>query len=197
MRISKTSHSATAALAAAVLLLAGAPMAVAQQTTPVSELSPAERDRMMLESQSRVMDADRLYQEAKAHQERGEWKKAAARYERSARLRGDGDMKTAKLYWKAADAYFLAGKPGRSVTNFERAAASAMEFGDITLAADSYLKAALISQERGDQIRANDNGWKAHRLSGSTALSAEVRRAIRQHLVVGETIVALGGGILR
>lgn len=197
MRIYDIRHTATAVLAATVLLLAGAPTAAAQQPTRVSDLSRADRDRVMLENRSRVMDADRLYREAVAHQDRGEWRKAAARYERSARLRGGGDMKTPKLYRKAADAYFLAGKQGRAVTNFERAARSALDFGDVTLAADSYLKAALLSQERGDDIRANENGWKAQRLSGSTALSDEVRRAIRQHLKVGETAVALGGGIPR
>lgn len=193
MRINDIRHTATAVLAATVLLLAGAPTAAAQQPTRVSDLSRADRHHVMLENQSRLVDADRLYREAMAHQERGEWKKAAARYERSARLRGAGDMKTPKLYRKAADAYFLAGKQGRAVTNFERAARSALDFGDVTLAADSYLKAALLSHERGDEIRANDNGWKAQRLSGSTALSEEVRRTIRQHLKVGETAVALGG----
>jgi len=197
MRINDIRDTATAVLATTVFLLAGAPTAAAQQPTRVSDLSRADRDRVMLENRSRVMDADRLYREAVAHQDRGEWRKAAARYERSARLRGDGDMKTPKLYRKAADAYFLAGKQGRAVTNFERAARSALDFGDVTLAADSYLKAALLSQERGDDIRANENGWKAQRLSGSTALSDEVRRAIRQHLKVGETAVALGGGIPR
>ena len=123
-------------------------------------------------------------------------------FERMVSIVGQEDAETLReltleLYRKAADAYFLAGKPGRAVANFERAAGSAMGFGDITLAAESYLNAALLSFERGDQIRANENGWKAHRLSGSTALSEEVRQAIRQHLIVGETAVALGTGILR
>lgn len=192
MRIPRTDSLATAGLAAA-LLLVGAPTAAAQQVVPISELPRVEQDRIMLENQSRVMDSDRLYQEGKSHYEQSEWKKAASSFERAAQRRGDGDMKTAKLYRKAAEAYFLAGKDGRAVANFERAAASAMAFGDIDLAAGSYLRAALVSQESGDVLRANDNGWKAQRLSGSAALSEEIRTAIRRHLIVGEAEVALGG----
>lgn len=147
----------------------------------------------MLENQSRVTDSDRLYREGKTFVERNEWKKAASRFERAAELRGDGDMKTGKLYRKAADAYFFAGKHGRAVRNFERAAAIGTGFGDIDLAAESYLRAALLSHEAGDFLRANDNGWKAQRLSGSAALSPRVRTAIRKHLIVGDDDVALEG----
>ena len=192
MRIRST-HSLVPAGLAAALLLAGAATASAQQVVPLSELPRFEQDRVMLENQSRLMDSDRLYREGKTYVEGGEWKKAASRFERAARLRGDGDMKTATLYRKAADAYFLAGKQRRAVSNFERAASYAMGFGDIDLAADSYLKAALLSHQSGQVLRANENGWKAHRLSGSSALSSRIRTAIRQHLTVGDGQVALGG----
>lgn len=192
MRI-RSPHSLVPAGLAAALLLAVAPAASAQQVVPLSELPRVEQDRIMLENQSRVMDSDRLYREGKAHVEKGEWKKAASRFEQAAERRGDGDMKTAKLYRKAGDAYYFAGKNGRAVSNFERAAASAMGFGDIDLAAESYLRAALVSHEAGDAVRANDNGWKAERLSGSTALSPRIRTVIRQHLIVGDAAVALGG----
>lgn len=192
MRI-RSPHSLVPAGLAAALLLAAAPAASAQQVVPLSELPRVEQDRIMLENQSRVMDSDRLYREGKAHVEKGEWKKAASRFEQAAERRGDGDMKTAKLYRKAGDAYYFAGKNGRAVSNLERAAASAMGFGDIDLAAESYLRAALVSHEAGDAVRANDNGWKAERLSGSTALSPRIRTVIRQHLIVGDAAVALGG----
>lgn len=178
---------------ATVLFLAGAPTAAGQQAVPISELPRVEQDRIMLENQSRLMDSDRLYREGKTYLEQGEWKKAASRFEQAAERRGDGEMKTAKLYRRAADAYFLADKHGRAVTNFERAARSAMGFGDIDLAADSYLKAALVSHERGDGVRANENGWRAQRLSGSAALSDDIRASIREHLIVGDAAVALGG----
>ena len=193
MRI-RSPHSLVPAGLAAALLLAVAPAASAQQqVVPLSDLPRVEQDRIMMENQSRVMDSDRLYQEGKAYVEKGEWKKAASRFEQAAERRGDGDMKTAKLYRKAADAYYFAGKSGRAVSNFERAASSAMGFGDIDMAAESYLRAALVSHEAGDAVRANDNGWKAQRLSGSTALSPTIRTAIRQHLIVGDAAVALGG----
>ena len=193
MRIRHT-HSLVPAGLAAALLFAGAPAASAQQqVVPLSELPRFEQDRIMLENQSRVMDSDRLYREGKAYLEQGNWKKAASRFERAAQRRGDGDMKTAQLYRKAAEAYYFSGKHGRAVRNFERAATSAMGFGDIDLAAESYLRAALVSQESGDALRANDNGWKAQRLSGSTALSPRIRAAIRQHLIVGDAVVALAG----
>lgn len=192
MRSSHTRSLAPAALAAA-LILAGAPAVVAQQAVPISELPRLERDRIMPEHQSRVTESDRLYREGKSYLQQGRWKKAASRFERAAEQRGDGDVKTAKLYRKAADAYFLAGKHGRAVANFEHAARSAMGFGDIDLAADSYLKAALLSYESGDAVRANENGWKAHRLSASAVLSEKIRTAIRQHLAVGDAAVAMGG----
>ena len=193
MRIRPT-HSLVPAGLAAALLLAVAPAASAQQqVVPISELPRVEQDRIMLENQSRMMDSDRFYREGKEYVEKGQWKKAASRFEQAAERRGDGDMKTAKLYRKAADAYYFAGKHGRAVTNFERAAASAMGFGDIDMAAESYLRAALVSHEAGDAVRANDNGWKAQRLSGSPALSPKIRTAIRQHRIVGDAAVALGG----
>lgn len=192
MRIRHT-HSLVPAGLAAAFLITSATTLSAQQVVPLSELPRMEQSRIMMENQTRVMESDRLYRKGTTLVERGEWKKAASRFERAAELRGDVDMKTARLYRKAADAYFLAGKHGRAVSNFERAAASSLVFGDIDLAAESYLRAALLSHETGDLLRANDNGWKARRLSGSAALSPRIRTAIQKHVSVGDDRVALGG----
>lgn len=194
MRFSQRSRAAPTAIAAAVLLLVGAPEAAAQQSVPLSELPRVEQDRITLEEQSRMQEAEELYRRGKEHWRQGEWRRAAVHFENAAGLRGEGDMKTARLYRKAGDAFFLAGKEGRAVSNFERAAESALRFGDVDLAAGSYLRAALVAVETGDLVRANQNGWKAQRLSGSPALSPEVRQSIREHLQVGEPTVALGSG---
>lgn len=186
-------RTAIPAAAAAAVFLAGAPAAPGQQAVPVTELPRVEQERIAAEAEARVKDAHRLYAEGKTFVEDGEWKKAALRFEAAAERRGEGDMKTGKLYRKAANAYYFAGKTGRAVENFERAAESAMAFGDVNLAAESYLGAALVAHERDDTIRANENGWKAHRLSGAVGLEDDVREAILTSLIVDtSTEVALG-----
>lgn len=191
-------RTAVPTAAAAVVLLVGAPTALAQQAVPVTDLPRVEQEKIAAEAETRVLEANRLYAEGKMFAETGQWKKAAVRFEAAAERRGDGDMKTARLFRRAADAYYLAGKTGRSVENFERAAESGMGFGELNIAAESYLKAALVAHERGDVLRANENGWNAHRLSGAVGLDEDVRQAILSSLIVDTPPeVALGDGSRR
>jgi hypothetical protein len=84
-----------------------------------------------------------------------EWRTKAQLHRRAAALRGD-DPQAAQSWRLAAWAYSAVGDLGNARVMMERAAARAAARGDVELAANSYVDAALIAVEakRNDQVPA-------------------------------------------
>lgn len=175
--------------AAAALLLAGTAPAVAQdgeRTVVISDLPLMEQTRIAAEIDARNTEASELLEEARAHEEEGEWGRAARRYERSGELRADGDGLAWQVYDMAGRAYYFSDSPGRASRMWEESAERALIFGNVLEAAHGYLRAAVAAQEAGKRVRTVELGWKAYHLSQSPALTRMQREELQAHLSVGE-----------
>lgn len=187
------------ALGAMVTLLLAAPAAALAQDDgerPVllSQLSLAERERIVAEAEARATEAAELMEEAREAEAEMEWRRAAGLYRRSGELRTDADVGAPKVYALAGRAFYFGDRPLRASRMWERSGDRALSFGDVAGAARGYLRAALAAQEAGEEMRANRLGWKAHRLSESPALTRAQREMLRMHLKVGNVTMMAGVG---
>lgn len=175
--------------AATTLLLVGATPAGAQdggRSVMISDLPIMEQTRIAAEMEARDTEAAELLEEARKHEERGEWSEAARKYERSGALRADGDDLAWRVYDLAGRAHYFSDSPGRASRMWEESAERALIFGNVLEAAHGYLRAAVAAQDAGKRIRTVELGWKAYRLSRSPALTRMQREQLRAHLSVGE-----------
>ena len=172
--------------AAALLFAAATPVAAqdGERTVVISDLPVMEQTRIAAEMDARDTEAARLLDEAREHEQRGEWGEAAGKYERSGELRADGDDLAWQVYDLAGRAYYFSDRPGRASRMWEESAERALIFGNVLEAAHGYLRAAVAAREAGKRIRTVELGWKAYHLSQSPALTRMQRDQLQAHLSV-------------
>ena len=150
----------------------------------IRDLPMAEQVRLAKEAEARETESTDLFRQARGAEQTGEWGKAADLYERSAELRAEGDLMGATGYALAGRAYFFDDRPGRASRVWQKAGNRALIVGDVLAAARNFVHAAVAAQEKGDETRAVELGWKAYYLSGSEALTSRERAMIRMHIQV-------------
>jgi hypothetical protein len=172
--------SAGALLALLVLPALG----TAQQTKKVlvADLPLVEQTRIELERAEREGDASDLLDEARAAERSGDWTRAARLYRKSADLRTGGDTLAGRVFALAGRAYYFGDEPKQSSVMYEEAGERSLIHGDVTAAARYFTLAAVAAQERGQNVRAVELGWKAHHLIRSPALSQSERDQLRPYL---------------
>ncbi len=120
--------------------------------------------------------ADAVRLEARATQANGLGAAARLR-ERAAELRAPGDPLGVSDLVIAASARFYSGEPTRARELYVRAAERALADGDITVAANSFLLAALVANEQRDPVTLVLKA-RAERLTASPLLTEAQRRHI-------------------
>lgn len=176
--------SLAAGAAALVLTLLTPADGSAQQTRRVviSDLPIAEQLEIRTRAMASDKDADRLLLEAETAHRTGTFLQAADLFEQSARLRTPGDSRGGQGFEKAGNAYFSADEPARASRAWEEAGNRALILGDVFVASQNFMRAAMAAQEAGDRVRTSDLGWKAYYLTESPQLSEEQKRQLRQHI---------------
>lgn len=172
------------AAAALVLAATPAPAQDGERTVMLADLPLIEQTRIIEELDARNTESATLLEEARAHEEEGEWEKAARTYERSGELRAEGDGLAWKVFDLAGRAYYFSESPGRASRMWEESAERALAFGHVLEAAHGYLRAAVAAREAGKRVRTMELGWKAYHLSRSPALTPMQREQLRAHLTV-------------
>ncbi|HET7458499.1 MAG TPA: hypothetical protein VFJ74_12690 [Gemmatimonadaceae bacterium] len=105
--------------------------------------------------------------------------KAARLYERSALARPADDTATATCLRMAAFLHYYSGDSRAGASLMEKAARRAAEFGDVAVAAGSYIDAAIIAAEADQGEHALDLGRRAEQLTKSPLLTDSQRDALK------------------
>jgi hypothetical protein len=163
-----TVRSLLGAGAAALALIAAPSAAAAQQPLPLDPVRVTATSR-----------AEQLEAEAAALPTMTkEFRKAAGLYERAADARSKEDAERATNLRRAAYLRYYAGDTRAGGHLMERAAQHSAAIGDVALAANAYIDAALIANERAEIDRALDLGGKAELLVNSPLLDETQRAAL-------------------
>lgn len=150
-----------AALLAATLAIA--PIALHAQTTgPTAETTEVEALRA--EATQRAESRDGFLQ-------------ASLLFRRAADLRGAHPDAVADRLAAARLAWY-AGREGDAIHDLDRAAETALEWGDVMTAASAWLDAAWVAWKDGDSEKALDYATRAERLSHSPLIERRERAAI-------------------
>ena len=161
-----TIRSTLRAGAAAIAICAAPTIVAAQQPVPLDPVRVTATSR-----------AEQLEAEAAALPTMTkELRKAASLYERAAEARAPQDVARATNLRQAAYHRYYAGDTRAGGQLMERAAQQSAATGDVALAANAYIDAALIANERAETDRALDLGRKAELLVNSPLLD-ETQRA--------------------
>lgn len=177
------------------LTVAGALLAVA--VSPALALAQQQLQPVRVLPSEDVVRAEALH--ARADHEGhslDRFKRAARLHEQSAELRGADDPRRAGCLREAALLRYYAGDRRGAVSLMERAAAGAVERGDVVGAAGSYSDAAIMAHELKQPARAWGLGVRADALTASPLLSESQRSALRERIVKldhGSRIVMAGG----
>lgn len=150
----------------------------------IGDLPIAEQVRLTEEAEARETESTDLFRRARQAEQAGDWGEAGSLYGRAAELRVDGDLMGATGYELSGRAHFFDGRPGRASRAWEEAGNRALILGDVIGAARNFMYAAVAAQEKGQETRAVELGWKAYHLTHSEALTSRERAMIRQHLEV-------------
>lgn len=127
--------------------------------------------------------ADSLEERAAAiedtHRDARELLASAELREAAARLRGPTDARSAEDLRLAAYGRHHAGDAASALVLLEAAAARSAELGDVAQAVASYLDAANVARELGQEARMRRNVEKARSLAGSPGLATGDREALK------------------
>jgi len=162
-----------------MLAVAAAPVtATAQQKLPLVRVTAASEyaDDLALRAESLSMQLTHFTQ-------------AAELFERSAAARGPGDTRAVTCLRSAATLRYNSGDKRRGLGLMEKAADRAIRLGDVMIAANSYIDAAVIANELRQGVRARDLGERAALLTKSPLLSETQRSALLDRMT-GWTVVA-------
>ncbi len=177
------------------LTVAGALLAVA--AFPVAALAQQELQPMRVSAPDALARAEALHAKgAAAGDSLNRMKHAAKLHEQSGRLRAADDPRRAECLREAALLRYYAGDRRGAATLMAQAAESAVERGDVLLAANSFSDAAIMAHETRQPARAWELGVRANVLTSSPMLSEPQRLALRRQIVQldRETRVVTAGG---
>ena len=163
----------------AALAIFVAPGAASAQQT----LEPV-RVTAMSRAEQLEMEADALPTEV------GQFKRAAKLFEQAAAARPDGDAEKATALRKAAYLRYYSGDTRASGRLMEKAAEQSVVQGDVATAANAFIDAALIANERTEIDRALVLGRRAETLVRSPRLD-ETQRARLMGRIAGWNQIAM------
>ena len=146
----------TSTLTALAALALTATTVSAQYSTPLDSDGPDEAAALLRDAR------EALNGEA-------DWGRASVLLRRAADLRSDVP-EAADHYRRAGIFAFYAGREGRAVDHLTRAAETALAWGDVAAAAQSYLDAAWVSHQAGEGARTLELVERAERLANSPLL---------------------------
>lgn len=173
-------HARNVLMAGGMLLaVAAAPVsATAQQKLPPVRVTASTEyaDKLALEADSLSMNISHF-------------KRAADLFEQSARARGPGDARAVTCLRSAAALRYHSGDRTRGLGLMEQAGDRAIRLGDVMIAANAYIDAALIASELRQGARAHDLGQRAALLTKSPLLNETQRSALLDRMS-GWTAVA-------
>lgn len=106
------------------------------------------------------------------------WSKAARLYEESALLHPKGELEGYASFVNAGNFHYYAGHKTAARRMYEAAGRLALDNGEVYNAAVCFLNAAFIAQESGDEEKVAENGFKAEKLSRSSALTDDQRATL-------------------
>lgn len=148
----------------------------------ITDLPIAEQMEIRTRALASSTDADRLLGEAETAHRSGTFVRAGDLFEQSARLRTPGDERGGQAFEKAGHAYYSAEEPARASRAWEEAGNRALILGDVFVASQNFMRAAVAAQEDGDRLRTSDLAWKAYYLTESPQLSTDQKRQLREHI---------------
>lgn len=148
------------------VLLVGASGVEAQSASPVTD----EAQKVAL--------AERLGQEAReASRDMKSFEKASSLYREAAETLGDHPDAAEHLVQAGRLAYYT-GDESRAIQDFRAAGERALEWGDVLVAAQSFLDAAWIAAEEERGTEARELAHRAERLSSSPLIQRQERASL-------------------
>ena len=154
--------------AAALAICTASSTAAAQQPVPLDPVHVTATSRAeQLEAQAAALPTMTK-----------EFRKAAGLYERAADARSEQDTERATNLRKAAYLRYYAGDTRTGGRLMERAAQQSAATGDVAIAANAYIDAALIANERAEIERALELASKAELLVTSPLLDDTQRAGL-------------------
>lgn len=164
------------------LTVAGALLAVA--ATPLAALAQQQLEPVRVSPTDALVRAEALHAKGTAESESlDRLKRASKLHEQSSALRSAEDPRRAECLREAALLRYYGGDRRGATGLMARAAESAVERGDVVLAAQSFSDAAIMAHETKQAARAWDLGVRADVLTSSPLLSESQRLALRDRIV--------------
>ena len=164
------------------LTVAGALLAVA--AFPVAALAQQQLQPVRVSPSEALVRAEALHARGTAESESlDRLKRASKLHEQSASLREADDPRRAECLREAALLRYYSGDRRGAAPIMARAAESAVERGDVVLAAQSFSDAAIMAHETKQPARAWELGVRADVLTSSPLLSESQRLALRERIV--------------
>jgi len=174
------SHMRNVLMAGGMLLaVAAAPVsATAQQKLPPVRVTASTEyaDKLAFKAESLSMNISHF-------------KRAAELFEQSAGARGPGDSRAVTCLRSAAALRYHSGDRAKGLGLMEKAGDRAIRLGDVVIAANAYIDAALIANELRQGARALDLSQRAALLAKSPLLDETQRSALLDRMS-GWTAVA-------
>lgn len=153
-------------MTALAVLLVGASGVEAQTASPTTD-----------EAQ-RIAKAEQLeHRAAEASQHMESFKEASSLYREAAETLGD-HPDAANHRVQAARLAYYSGDEGRAIQDFRAAGEQALEWGDVLVAAQSFLDAAWIAAEEDRDGEAYELAQRAERLSSSPLIERQERASL-------------------
>ena len=125
--------------------------------------------------------ADLVRQADAALEGKSDWGRAAILYRQAAELSVDEPI-AADHHRHAGLLAFYAGREGQAVDQLTRAAETALAWGDVVSAAQSFLDAAWVAHEDGNNGKALDLAQRAERLARSPLMARADRAQLMQRI---------------
>lgn len=168
-----------------VASLSASDLRAQEQSRPIllRTLTATQHQVVAAEQSVRNEEANALFAEAQAMESDGRLGGAASSYERVGLLRGSDDVRAVDAFAAAARLRYTGGDLRAAARLSELAANRALGIGEVYRAATSLRYASIIHTSMGNQIRAQELGWRSCRLSASPFLSSEQRDELQRGLV--------------
>ena len=110
------------------------------------------------------------------------FKEAAELFERSAEARGPGDARAVTCLRSAATLRYNSGNKRKGLGLMEKAGDRAARLGDVVIAANAYIDAAVIASELREGAKARDFSERAALLAKSPLLNDAQRSALLERM---------------
>jgi hypothetical protein len=175
---------------AASLLATGLAAGVASAASPVPPARPLPPAPVVApDAAPPSTPADRARRASELHQQgmeagaAGKWRRAAALHRRASELHADGDPQGSRCLQMAANLFYADGDLAEARRTMEAAGEEALARGDVSAAADAFLKAGLVARDLRDGPGAAALTRRALLLANSPLLTGAERDAIAARVV--------------